>query len=188
MKVLVLDNYDSFTYNLVHIIRELGYPVDIIRNDKISVNEVKKYDKILLSPGPGIPEEAGIMKQVIETYASKKSILGVCLGHQGIAEVFGGELFNIPNVLHGVTSAIEVVDPSDKLFQGIPTSFQACHYHSWAVKADHIPNELTVTATNKDGLVMAIAHKQFDVRGVQFHPESIMTEHGQLMIKNWLTL
>jgi anthranilate synthase component II len=188
MKILVLDNYDSFTYNLVHIIRELGYPVDIIRNDKISVDEVNQYDKILLSPGPGIPDEAGIMKGVIKTYSSTKSILGVCLGHQGIAEVFGGELFNIPNVLHGVTSAIEVVDPSEKLFQGIPIYFQACHYHSWAVKADHIPNELTVTATNKDGLVMAIAHKQFDVRGVQFHPESIMTEHGQLMIKNWLTL
>jgi anthranilate synthase component 2 len=187
MKILVLDNYDSFTYNLVHIIRELGYPVDIIRNDKISVNEVMQYDKILLSPGPGIPDEAGIMKEVIKTYASTKSILGVCLGHQGIAEVFGGELFNIPNVLHGVTSGIEVVDPTEKLFQGIPAFFQACHYHSWAVKADHIPTALTVTATNNDGLVMAIAHKQFDVRGVQFHPESIMTEHGQLMIKNWLT-
>jgi anthranilate synthase component 2 len=187
MKILVLDNYDSFTYNLVHIIRELGYPVDIIRNDKISVDEVNQYDKILLSPGPGIPDEAGIMKGVIKTYSSTKSILGVCLGHQGIAEVFGGELFNIPNVLHGVTSAIEIVDPTEKLFQGIPACFQACHYHSWAVKADNIPNELTVTATNKDGLVMAIAHKQFDVRGVQFHPESIMTEHGQLMIKNWLT-
>ncbi|MCA4896028.1 MAG: aminodeoxychorismate/anthranilate synthase component II [Cytophagales bacterium] len=188
MKILVLDNYDSFTYNLVHIIRELAYPMDIFRNDKISVGEVKKYDKILLSPGPGIPDEAGIMKEVIKTYAPSKSILGVCLGHQGIAEVFGGELFNIPTVLHGVTSTIELVDPSDKLFHGIPTSFQACHYHSWAVKANHIPNELRVTATNKDGLVMAIAHKQFDVRGVQFHPESIMTEHGQLMIKNWLTL
>jgi anthranilate synthase component 2 len=188
MKILVLDNYDSFTYSLVHIIRELGYPMDIIRNDKISVEEVNQYDKILLSPGPGIPEEAGIMKDVINRYAPSTSILGICLGHQGIAEVFGGELYNIPNVLHGVTSSIEVVDPTEKLFQGIPASFQACHYHSWAVSADKIPNELRVTATNKDGLVMAIAHKQFDVRGVQFHPESIMTEHGQLMIKNWLTL
>jgi anthranilate synthase component 2 len=187
MKILVLDNYDSFTYNLVHIIRELGYPMDVIRNDKISVDAVKQYDKILLSPGPGIPDEAGIMKEVIKTYAPTKSILGVCLGHQGIAEVFGGELFNIPDVLHGVTSTLEVVDAKEKLFQGIPTSFQACHYHSWAVKAGNIPYELTVTATNKDGLVMAIAHKKFDVRGVQFHPESIMTEHGQLMIKNWLT-
>jgi anthranilate synthase component 2 len=187
MKILVLDNYDSFTYNLVHIIRELGYPVDIIRNDKISVDEVNQYDKILLSPGPGIPDEAGIMKGVIKTYSSTKSILGVCLGHQGIAEVFGGELFNIPNVLHGVTSSIAVVDQNEKLFQEIPTTFHACHYHSWAVRADRIPNELTVTATNSDGLVMAIAHKKFDVRGVQFHPESIMTEHGQLMIKNWLT-
>ncbi|MCX8490033.1 MAG: aminodeoxychorismate/anthranilate synthase component II [Cyclobacteriaceae bacterium] len=187
MNILVLDNYDSFTYNLVHIIRELGYPMDIIRNDKITVDEVNRYDKILLSPGPSIPDEAGIMKAVIKKYASSKSILGICLGHQGIAEVFGGELYNIPNVLHGVTSAVEIIDQDENLFQAIPTSFQACHYHSWAVRADKVPNELRVTATNKDGLVMAIAHKQFDIRGVQFHPESIMTEHGQLMIKNWLT-
>lgn len=187
MKILVLDNYDSFTYNLVHIIRELGYPMDVVRNDKISVAEVKRYDKILLSPGPGIPDEAGIMKEVIKTYAPSKSILGICLGHQGIAEVFGGELYNIPNVLHGVTSVVEVVDPLEKLFQEVPHSFKACHYHSWAVKAENVPNELAVTATNDDGLVMAIAHKKFDVRGVQFHPESIMTEYGQLMINNWLT-
>jgi anthranilate synthase component 2 len=187
MKLLVLDNYDSFTYNLVHIIRELGYAMDIVRNDKIGVEEIENYDKILLSPGPGIPAEAGILKELIKRYASTKSIFGVCLGHQAIAEVFGGELYNIPNVLHGVTSTIVVTDQSEKIFQGITSPFQACHYHSWAVRVDKMPNDLRVTATNKDGLVMAIAHNQFDVRGVQFHPESIMTEHGQLMIKNWLT-
>jgi anthranilate synthase component II len=187
MKILVLDNYDSFTYNLVHIIRELGHEMDIFRNDKISIAEVGKYDKILLSPGPGIPDEAGILKAVIKTYASSKSILGVCLGHQAIAEVFGGTLFNIPNVLHGVTSTVEVIEKDEKLFQQVPTTFTACHYHSWAVKPENLPAELKVTATNKDGLVMALAHTQLDVRGVQFHPESIMTEHGIQMIKNWLT-
>ena len=186
MKILVLDNYDSFTYNLVHIIRELGYEMDIFRNDKIALEEVKKYDKILLSPGPGIPDEAGIMKDVIKTYSPNKSILGVCLGHQGIAEAFGAKLFNIPNVLHGVTSKARVTDRNEKLFKELPNQFEVCHYHSWAVVAESIPSELTVTATNPDGLVMAIAHKKFDVRGVQFHPESIMTEHGKMIIENWL--
>ncbi len=186
MKILVLDNYDSFTYNLVHIIRELGHEMDIFRNDKIALEEVKKYDKILLSPGPGIPDEAGIMKDVIKTYSPSKSILGVCLGHQGIAEAFGAKLFNIPNVLHGVTSKAIITDKAEKLFKGLPDRFEVCHYHSWAVVAESIPSELTVTATNPDGLVMAIAHKKFDVRGVQFHPESIMTEHGKKIIENWL--
>ncbi len=188
MKILVLDNYDSFTYNLVHIIRELGYPMDIFRNDKIALDQVKAYDKILLSPGPGIPDEAGIMKDVIKTYSPSKSILGVCLGHQGIAETFGAKLFNIPNVLHGVTSKAIVTDSSEKLFKDIPTQFEVCHYHSWAVLPESITPELTVTATNADGLVMAISHKKYDVRGVQFHPESIMTEHGKKMIENWLRL
>ena len=186
MKILVLDNYDSFTYNLVHIIRELGYEMDIFRNDKIALEEVKKYDKILLSPGPGIPDEAGIMKDVIKTYSPNKSILGVCLGHQGIAEAFGAKLFNIPNVLHGVTSKARVTDRNEKLFKELPNQFEVCHYHSWAVVAESIPSDLTVTATNPEGLVMAIAHKKFDVRGVQFHPESIMTEHGKMIIENWL--
>jgi anthranilate synthase component II len=186
MKILVLDNYDSFTYNLVHIIRELGHEMDIFRNDKISVADVGNYDKILLSPGPGIPDEAGILKAVIKTYSYSKSILGVCLGHQAIAEVFGGTLFNIPNVLHGVTSTVEVIDKEEILFQQIPTTFSACHYHSWAVQSHNLPSDIKVTATNKDGLVMALAHRKLDVRGVQFHPESIMTEHGIQMIKNWL--
>lgn len=186
MKILVLDNYDSFTYNLVHIIRELGYPLDVIRNNKIALEAVDKYDKILLSPGPGIPDEAGILKDVIRTYGATKSILGVCLGHQGIAEVFGGSLINIPKVLHGVTSTVEVVE-EDILFKGIPKKFTATHYHSWAVVKESLPDELKITAVNDEGLVMAIAHTQLDVRGVQFHPESIMTEHGKEMINNWLT-
>jgi anthranilate synthase component 2 len=184
-KLIILDNYDSFTYNLVHIIRELGFSIDIVRNDKITVEQVSAYDKIILSPGPGIPDEAGILKSVVRELGKTKSILGVCLGHQGIAEVYGASLFNIPNVLHGVTSTI-VTNENEKLFKGLPTNFTVTHYHSWAVKPDTVPAELEVTARNSDGLIMAIAHKKFDVRGVQFHPESIMTEHGKSIMKNWI--
>jgi len=186
MKILVLDNYDSFTYNLVHMIRELGFVPDVFRNDKIELEEVNEFDKILLSPGPGIPDEAGILKPLIKEYASSKSIFGVCLGHQAIGEVFGASLFNIPNVLHGVTSVMQVVRQDEKLFKDVPNEVKVCHYHSWAVSKEDFPDELEVTATNKEGLVMALAHKKFDVRGVQFHPESIMTEHGMTMMKNWL--
>lgn len=184
-RVLVLDNYDSFTYNLVHILRELGVEHEVHRNDKISLNDVARFDKIMLSPGPGIPDEAGIMKAVIREFGAKKSILGVCLGHQGIAEVYGAELFNIKHVLHGITSQIDV-KKAGKLFQGLPSQFRITHYHSWAVKPESIPNELEVTAVNADGLVMALSHKTYDVHGVQFHPESIMTEHGKRLIANWL--
>jgi anthranilate synthase component 2 len=187
MKILVLDNYDSFTYNLVHIIRELGYAMDIYRNDQITVEAVDQYDKILLSPGPGIPDEAGIMKQIIRQYASNKSILGVCLGHQGIAECFGAKLFNLPHVLHGVTSTLQVTDEEEKLFAGLPKQFTVTHYHSWVVEATTLPKEIKITSTNAQGLVLSLAHTQFDVRGVQFHPESIMTEHGKQLIKNWLS-
>jgi anthranilate synthase component 2 len=186
MKILVLDNYDSFTYNLVHIIRELGFAMDIFRNDKIAVEDVKKYDKILLSPGPGIPDEAGIMKEVIKTYGASKSILGVCLGHQGIGEVYGAKLFNIPKVLHGVTSEVEVKDSSDYLFRNVSPRFQATHYHSWAVVPESFTPDLKITATNHEGLVMALTHTKYDVKGVQFHPESIMTPEGPKMIENWL--
>lgn len=188
MKILVLDNYDSFTYNLVHIIRELGYGMDVFRNDKLRLEEVAVYDKILFSPGPGIPDEAGIMKAIVKEYGSTKSILGVCLGHQGIAEVYGATLYNIPKVLHGVTSVARVKDTSEKLFRGLPECITVTHYHSWAVVPESIPGDLLVTAVNDEGLVMALAHKKYDVRGVQFHPESIMTEHGPKMIENWLTL
>lgn len=186
MKILVLDNYDSFTYNLVHIIRSLGHHPDVIRNDKISVEEVSQYDKILLSPGPGIPDEAGIMKQVIQHYGPTKSILGICLGHQGISEVYGAKLFNIPNVLHGVTSTTQVIDNSEILFKDVPETFQSTHYHSWAVLADSITPELKVTAVNNEGLVMGIRHVRYDVKGLQFHPESVMTPEGPKMIANWL--
>jgi anthranilate synthase component II len=186
MKILVLDNYDSFTYNLVHIIRALGHPVDIFRNDKIGMEEVKKYDKIMLSPGPGIPDEAGIMKEVIREFGPTKSILGICLGHQGIGEVFGATLFNIPKVLHGVTSTSEVTDRDEYLFKGVSDKFQSTHYHSWAVRADSITEDLKVTAVNDEGLIMGLRHRTFDVKGLQFHPESIMTPEGPKMIRNWL--
>jgi anthranilate synthase component II len=186
MKILVLDNYDSFTYNLVHIIRVLGYSPDVHRNDKISVEAVAAYDKILLSPGPGIPDEAGIMKAVIKTYGPTKSILGICLGHQGIAEVYGAELFNIPQVLHGVTSAGSVQDEAEYLFNGVSKKFQATHYHSWAVKPDTLTPVLKVTALNEAGLIMGLRHIEYDVKGLQFHPESIMTPEGPRMIENWL--
>lgn len=188
MKIVVLDNYDSFTYNLVHIIKELGYgeQLEVIRNDKISVAEVAQYDKILLSPGPGIPQEAGIMMEVISTYAPTKSILGICLGHQGIAEAFGAKLYNMPLVLHGYGDQVFIEDSEEYLFKDIPTSFGVCRYHSWAVTADSITDELVVTARDIKGEVMALRHRRYDVKGLQFHPESILTEHGKEMIKHWL--
>lgn len=186
MNILVFDNYDSFTYNLVHILRELGHSPDIVRNDQIAVDEAAGYDKILLSPGPGVPDEAGVLKPLIEKWGATKSILGICLGHQAIAEVFGASLFNIPNVLHGVTSATRVLQADEYLFSGVPPTFQATHYHSWAVKSDDFPNALEVTATNEEGLIMGLRHRHYDVRGLQFHPESIMTPEGPRMIANWL--
>ena len=188
MKILVLDNYDSFTYNLVHIIKELGYEeqLDVIRNDKISVADVERYDKILLSPGPGIPQEAGIMMDVIRTYAPQKSILGVCLGHQGIAEAFGAKLYNMPLVLHGYGDRVFIEDKEEYLFQDLPDTFGVCRYHSWAVVADSLGKELVATARDIKGEVMALRHRQYDVRGLQFHPESILTEHGKAMIRQWL--
>ena len=188
MKILVLDNYDSFTYNLVHIIKELGYgdQMDVIRNDKISVADVAKYDKILLSPGPGIPQEAGIMMNVIKTYAPQKSILGICLGHQGIAEAFGAKLYNMPLVLHGYADKVFIEDAEEYLFQGIEQSFGVCRYHSWAVAADSINEHLIVTARDIKGEIMGLRHREYDVKGLQFHPESILTEHGKEMMKHWL--
>lgn len=186
MNILVLDNYDSFTYNLVHIIRELGFTVEVFRNDRITLDEVAKYDKILLSPGPGIPDEAGRMKEIILRYGPTKSILGVCLGHQGIAEVYGASLYNIPKVLHGVTSQVKIKDASERLYKGLPSQFRATHYHSWSVVPESVTEVLRVTAVNDEGLVMSLAHKEHDVRGVQFHPESVMTEYGREIIHNWI--
>jgi anthranilate synthase component II len=187
MKILVLDNYDSFTYNLVHLIKELGYgdQMEIYRNDKISIDEISKYDKILLSPGPGIPSEAGIMQDVIRKYAPTKSILGVCLGHQGIAEAFGGELKNMSEVLHGIATKIKVTK-EDSIFDGIPSEITVARYHSWTVVAESLPEDLEVTAIDGNDSVMALRHKNYDLRGVQFHPESFLTEYGKEMITNWL--
>lgn len=186
MKVLVLDNYDSFTYNLVHQLKELKIVPDVFRNDKIDLEAVSVYDKILLSPGPGIPDEAGIMKALIARYGATKSILGVCLGHQAIAEVYNASLHNLSEVLHGVTSTIHIEDNSEKLFFNVPERFRVCHYHSWVVSPESINGVLKVTAINEQGLVMAIAHRDFDVRGVQFHPEAILTEYGKNIIANWI--
>ncbi len=189
MRVLVLDNYDSFTYNLVHIIRNLGLhrTLDIVRNDQMDADAAGSYDKILLSPGPGVPDEAGIMKEVIDRYGSSKSILGVCLGHQGIGEVMGAELFNMPVVRHGVTTEVEVLDRDDYLFRGIPGKFTACLYHSWAIVPGTVNGALRVTARDEHGTIMAVRHSEWDLRGVQFHPESILTRHGIELLKNWLT-
>lgn len=185
MKILVLDNYDSFTYNLVYQLHELGHQPTVVRNDKMELSEVNQFDKILLSPGPGIPDEAGIMKNLIREYGPVKSILGICLGHQAIAEVYNASLFNLDEVLHGVTSRI-TFDEEEKLFVDIPREVNVCHYHSWTVLPESVNGDLKVTATNDQGLVMGIAHKHFDVRGLQFHPESILTEYGKEMIANWL--
>ena len=190
MKILVLDNYDSFTYNLVHQIRELGYGknMTVARNDEIEVEAVKDYDKILLSPGPGIPAEAGIMKDLIKAYAPTKHILGVCLGHQGIAEVFGAELYNMPQVLHGIGTDFEVKATEDPLFNGLPTQFQTGRYHSWCVTKESIKAPLELLATDGEGEVMALKHKDYTVYGVQFHPESVITDHGKILLKNWLEM
>lgn len=189
-KVLVIDNYDSFTYNLVHILRELGMSdsMEVHRNDKIDIDFVDGFDRILLSPGPGLPKDAGIMPKLIKKYAATKNILGVCLGHQGISENFGGELFNLSQVFHGIATKAILTDIEDKLFAGLPKEFMVCRYHSWAVKRENLPDELEVTAVDEKGSVMAVRHKSCNVRGVQFHPESIMTEHGIKMINNWLSI
>lgn len=186
MKILVLDNYDSFTYNLVHLVKGLGYnDVDVVRNDKISLDEVGKYDKIILSPGPGIPSEAGVMLELIRRYAPTKSILGICLGEQAIGEAFGAELQNLANVYHGVDSRV-IVTEDDVLFSGMEDGFEAGRYHSWVVSREGFPAELKVTAVDSEGRIMALAHREYDVRGVQFHPESVLTPQGEKMISNWL--
>lgn len=188
MNILVLDNYDSFVFNLVHIIRELGYGdnLTVRRNDKITLGEVAPYDKILLSPGPGIPDEAGIMKPLIAQYGTHKSILGICLGHQAIAEVYGAQLYNMKEVLHGIEGRI-VDHNDDYLFEGMPETFKIGHYHSWSVRQETLTDDLRLIATDRRELVMGMAHKTFDVKGLQFHPESVLTPNGKKIIENWLT-
>lgn len=186
-KILIIDNYDSFTYNLVHLVNEIGLQCDVWRNDKFNIKDVDAYDKIILSPGPGIPSEAGLLLDVIKKYSSTKSIFGVCLGQQAIAEVFGGKLYNLKQPMHGIATPIKVTDKSEKLFANLPESFKVGRYHSWVVDEKSIPNVLTVTAIDEeDNSIMALRHKEYDVRGVQFHPESILTEFGKEMMANWI--
>jgi len=186
MNILVIDNYDSFVFNLVLILRNIANvtSVTVKKNDKINLQEVASFDKILLSPGPGVPKDAGLMPQIIKEFSSTKSILGVCLGHQAIAEAFGGSLRNLASPLHGVASNIQL-KKEDYLFEKTSATFKIGHYHSWVVNND-LPNELECMAYDKDKNIMAIRHKKFDVRGVQFHPESVLTEHGIQMITNWI--
>lgn len=185
-KVLVIDNYDSFTYNLVHLLQELGQAYEVVRNDKFALEDVSAFDKILLSPGPGIPEEAGLLMEVIRTFAPTKSILGICLGQQAIAEVFGGKLYNMPKPLHGVATDIIVTDEEEGLFKDFPRNSKIGRYHSWAVDKEALPAELKVTALDPDGVIMALTHREYDVRGMQFHPESVLTDNGKKLIENWI--
>ncbi|MFN8254135.1 MAG: aminodeoxychorismate/anthranilate synthase component II [Bacteroidales bacterium] len=187
MKILVLDNYDSFTYNLVHYVEKiLNKKADVYRNDEIGLEEVKKYDKIILSPGPGIPDEANLLKPIIKEYGPDKSILGVCLGVQAIAEVYGGSLINLESVYHGVATTMEQVEPDEKLFRNIPRNFEAGRYHSWIVDKKTLPPCFKISSVDGNGQIMSIFHTSHDVRGVQFHPESVLTPFGEKMIRNWL--
>jgi anthranilate synthase component 2 len=186
MKILVFDNYDSFTYNLVHSIEKMSkHEVVVVRNDKITLEEVGQFEKILLSPGPGLPADAGILKALVARYAPSKSIFGVCLGLQAIGEVFGGKLINLDQVYHGVSTEMEVVK-EDILFHGLPNKFMAGRYHSWVVDQHAFPAELEVTAIDVNGYIMALRHREYDVRGVQFHPESVLTPQGEKIIQNWI--
>lgn len=185
MKIVIIDNYDSFVYNLSHLLKELGAEVTVKRNDQFQLEELEAFDKILLSPGPGIPEEAGLLLDVIRTYAGKKPILGVCLGEQAIGEVYGGSLTNLDEVFHGIQSTITLTTP-DYLFEGLPSQIQVGRYHSWVVDQKGLPDCLEVTAVSKEGYIMALRHKTLDVRGVQFHPESVLTPDGKQMLSNWI--
>ena len=186
-KILIIDNYDSFTYNLVHLVHEIGMECEVWRNDKFKLEDVDAFSHIILSPGPGIPSEAGLLLDVIVRYAPTKSIFGVCLGQQAIAEAFGGQLYNLSRPMHGIATPIRVTDSTEKLFTGLPQSFNVGRYHSWVVDEKGLPDVFTITAIDeKDNSIMALRHKQYDVRGVQFHPESVLTEHGKAMMQNWL--
>ena len=187
MKLLVFDNYDSFTYNLVHLVEKIiDEKVDVYRNDKITLEDIKKYDKIILSPGPGIPEEAGLLLPLIKEYAASKSILGVCLGHQAIGQAFGGKLTNLSNVFHGVATSCQLSTVNSPLFKGLPKCLEIGRYHSWVVDKDGFPEELEITAEDDNGFIMGLQHKTYDVQGVQFHPESVLTPDGGKILYNWL--
>lgn len=187
MKLLVFDNYDSFTYNLVHAFRNLGVNPDVVRNDKIDVEEIEKYDKIVISPGPGIPSEAGVLPLLLKRWAGKKPILGVCLGHQAIGENFGASLYNLPEVYHGVATDIEITGGDDYIFRDLPRILKVGRYHSWVIDEKNFPDEeLEVTARDASGMIMAVKHRRYDIHGVQFHPESILTPEGEKILENWL--
>ena len=187
MKIVIIDNYDSFTYNLSHLVKELGAEVTVVRNDQFELADLETYSKIILSPGPGIPSEAGLLLDVIRTYAGKKPILGVCLGHQAIGEVFGGKLENLSDVFHGVATPCHIVN-DDPIFSGIERDITIGRYHSWVVSNENFPDCLEVTAVSDEGQVMALRHKTLNVRGIQFHPESVLTPDGKKMLQNWLFL
>ena len=185
MKTVSIDNYDSFTYNLAHLVKELGAEVDVLRNDKFELEELEKYDKIILSPGPGIPEEAGLLLEVIRTYAGRKPILGVCLGEQAIGQAFGGKLTNLSEVFHGIQTNVKIKN-KDYIFSGLPTEIPVGRYHSWVVDTDGFPEELVITAISSEGQIMALKHREYDVHGIQFHPESVLTPDGKQIVGNWL--
>ncbi len=190
MKILVCDNYDSFTYNLVHLVKKICHcTIEVHKNDVLPLEEVKEYDKIILSPGPGLPKDAGKLIQLINEYAPTKSILGVCLGHQAIAESFGGRLINLSTVLHGIITSARYVgyEKNTSLFNGLPAAFEVGHYHSWIVSDEQFPRNLEVTARDEHDYIMALQHKTYDVTGVQFHPESVLTPYGETIMKNWLS-
>lgn len=186
MKVAVIDNYDSFTYNLVHYLEDLGAKVTVFRNDEFDLQELDSFQKILLSPGPGIPDEAGLLKQAIKHFASTKSILGICLGQQAIGEVFGGNLINLEKVYHGVATKATLEVNDEELFKDIPAEFEVGRYHSWVVSNDGFPEDLEITSKDENGQIMSLRHKKLDLKGVQFHPESVLTPHGKTILKNWL--
>ena len=185
MKTVIIDNYDSFTYNLAHLVKELGTEVDVLRNDKFELEELEKYDKIILSPGPGIPEEAGLLLEVIRTYAGRKPILGVCLGEQAIGQAFGGKLTNLSEVFHGIQTNVKIKN-KDYIFSGLPTEIPVGRYHSWVVDTEEFPVELVITAISSEGQIMALKHREYDVHGIQFHPESVLTPDGKQIVGNWL--
>jgi anthranilate synthase component 2 len=187
MKILVLDNYDSFTYNLVHYLKELSRGgVDVYRNDQIPVEKAGEYDKIIISPGPGVPEEAGITLELIRQWAPVRSILGVCLGCQAIAEAYGGSLTNLSRVYHGVSTYMNVLDRDERIFNEIPDSFTAGRYHSWVINESTLPSQIKITARDEENMIMAVRHESYDLKGVQFHPESVLTRYGKQMMRNWL--
>jgi anthranilate synthase component 2 len=184
-KILVIDNYDSFTYNLVHYLEDLDCAVTVYRNDEFDIDEIAVFDKILLSPGPGIPDEAGLLKEVIKKYGPTKSIFGVCLGQQAIGEVYGGTLSNLDKVYHGVATMVKIVVDDELLFEGLGNEFEVGRYHSWVVDTN-LPDVLEATSFDENGQVMSLRHKTYDVRGVQFHPESVLTPNGKKMLENWV--